>query len=145
MNREKLLLMPSYAVLPLLVALSPNTTGEKFVHWLEQIPSRTAWIGLFAITVIVSALLMYLGRRSWERRLNRWAADRGYLLLSFSRARDPQRVRMVSAFGEWDSDWLEVFEVVVETQDKNSRAGLVAFKSWLGLGPYRFRDVRWID
>lgn len=115
------------------------------VHWFEeQILGHIGWPVIGAILIIFPVFLIFLGRWTWERRLRRWADERGLALVSFCRAQGAQRMRMVSAFGEWDSDWLEVFEVVVDTKDRERRTGLVAFKSWLGLGPYRYRDVRWI-
>jgi hypothetical protein len=117
----------------------------KVVDWIEELSSKhIGWSVFGAMVVILPALLTFLGRRSWERRLHRWADEQGLALVSFCRARASQRMRLVSAFGEWNSDWLEVFEVVVDTKERQRRTGLVAFKSWLGLGPYRYRDVRWI-
>ncbi len=127
------------------VAFLANDSGTNVVRWFEELPSKhISWPIILPIVVILPILLAFIGRRSWERRLNRWADDQGFTMVSFRRAGDAKRLRMVSAFGEWDSDWLEVFEVVVETKARERRTGLVAFKSRLGLGPYRFRDVRWI-
>ncbi len=126
-------------------AVPVDVSGTKVVHWIEQLSSKhIGWPVLGVIVVILPLLMAFLGRWSWERRLRRGADEQGLALVSFCRARDSQRMPMVAAFGEWDSDWLEVFEVVVETKQRERRTGLVAFKSWLGVGPYRYRDVSWI-
>ena len=125
--------------------ISANDAGTKVFRWFgESLSKHNSWPIILLIVVVLPVLLTFIGRRFWKRRLKRWADEQGLTVVSFRRAGDEKRLRMVSAFGEWDSDWLEVFEVVVETKESGRRTGLVAFKSRLGLGPYRFRDVRWI-
>lgn len=115
-------------------------------HWIENLSSRPiSWPLFVAVVVLGTVLLMVWGRWYWGRRLRNWAAREGLLLHSFRRAKHSERDGMISAFGDWDSDWLEVFVIVVLTVDGRQRTGTIAFKSWIGIGPYRFRNVRWSE
>ena len=127
------------------IAAAADVSGTKLVHRIKELSSnQISWPLFVAILVTLPMLLVFLGKWSWGRRLRSWADEQGLALVSFRRARGSQRTRMASAFGEWDSDWLEVFVVVVDTKGRERRTGLVTFKSWFGIGPYRFREIRWI-
>src|SRR5260370_26690518 len=96
------------------IAFPMDVSGTKVVHWIEELsPKHIGWPVLGGGVAILPVLVAFLGRWPWERRLRRWADEQGIALVIFSRSRDSQRMRAVSAFGEWDSDWLELFQVVV--------------------------------
>jgi hypothetical protein len=116
------------------------------MSWLDELSNRPISWQLFVVILAgAGAVVLLWGRWEWGRRLGKWAREQGYELTDFRGATREERRSVESSFADRDSDWLEVLMVTVRHTNGKERRALISFKSWLGVGPYRVRDIQWME
>jgi hypothetical protein len=94
-------------------------------------------LGILGLAVAVTAA-MVTGRWYWKRRVERWARDQGYSLVSFKGA------RFFEGPGRWRrNENMFTFRIVVRDSAGSERLGWLTFGSFWSFWPTSRVDVRW--